>query len=195
MKTLRFFGALLLLGALHTYSWAQSSGGSPQIAGVENSAQVKTTVRNLASELQQAKAPLTAINPQQWYDVKGAPGTYITQWHQAQTEVDSCVRALSHFSNNTGDLAEAMDVYFRLEMLDTTLRSLADGAARYADANSAGQLSAVAAHNFNARERLRDYLRELATSVQQDYKLADAEAQRCRAMISREPANTKRSKN
>jgi hypothetical protein len=35
---------------------------------------------------------------------------------------------------------------------------------------------------------LRDYLRDLAASTEQNFKIADEEAQRCRGMISREPA-------
>jgi hypothetical protein len=52
-------------------------------------------------------------------------------------------------------------------------------------------LSQLIAHNFNNRERFRGYIRDLAASTEQNFKIADEEAQRCRGMISKEPASKK----
>jgi hypothetical protein len=81
-----------------------------------------------------------------------------------------------------------------LEALETTARSLEEGARRYGDRSTADQLSAAIAHNFNTRERFRDYISDLAKAQDQNFKVADEEAQRCRGMISREPASTRRTK-
>jgi hypothetical protein len=71
---------------------------------------------------------------------------------------------------------------------------LEEGLRRYADRSSADKLSALIAHNFSAREQFRDYLSSLATSQEQSFKVADQEAQRCRGIISREPAPAKSKK-
>jgi hypothetical protein len=67
------------------------------------------------------------------------------------------------------------------------VRSLDQGAQKYGDRATADKLSELIAHNFSNRERFRDYLRDLASSKEHDFKIADAEAQRCRGMISKEP--------
>jgi hypothetical protein len=70
---------------------------------------------------------------------------------------------------------------------------LSEGAQRYADRASADKLNALIAGNFDSRQRLRDYLRDLTTSTEQNFKIADREAQSCRAELSKQAAG-KRSK-
>jgi hypothetical protein len=72
--------------------------------------------------------------------------------------------------------------------LEVTSRSLEEGVTRYGDRFTADQLGGLIARNFSRRERFRDYIRDLAASAEINFKLADEEAQRCRGMISKEPA-------
>lgn len=135
------------------------------------------------------------LSPQQWYDQKGAPSTYVVQWTTAQRQVNDVVIASQLLSQNTESLSLAVDDYFRLEALETTARSLGEGAQKYGDRSGADKLSELIAREFSDRERFRDYIRDLATSKEQDFKVADQEAQRCRGMISKEPsAASRRSK-
>ena len=94
----------------------------------------------------------------------------------------------------TESLSLGLDLYFRLEALETTTRSLAEGAQKYADRPAADKLSELIAGNFSSRERLRDYLRELTTSTEQNFKIADEEAQSCRAALSKQPVSKKTKK-
>ncbi len=99
-------------------------------------------------------------------------------------------------SQQPESLSLALDMYFRLEALETTARSVDEGAQKYADRPTADRLDRVIAQNFGSRERLRDYIRDLASSTEQNFKIADEEAQRCRGIISKEPppANSKRTR-
>jgi hypothetical protein len=140
----------------------------------------------LVKDNEQLQSLIAQLTPQQWYEQKGAPSTYILQWTTAQRQVKDVVIATRLLSQNTESLSQALDTYFRLEALDTSARSLHDGARKYADRATADKLDELIARNFTNRERFRNYLLDLASSKEQDFKIADAEAQRCRGMISKE---------
>jgi hypothetical protein len=155
-------------------------------AGLEAPWDARTIIANVLQDSQRIKPLLMSLNPQDWYDKKGAPGSYILQWQRAQTQITDVEVTSKLFSQKPDSLSLALDVYFRLDALDTTARSVVEGAQKYGDRGVADKLSELVAHNFNSRERLRDYLRGLASSMEQNFKIADEEAQRCRGMISRE---------
>jgi len=84
-------------------------------------------------------------------------------------------------------LTLALDTYFRLEALEVAERALGEGVARYDTPATARDLNALIAHNFASRERIRGYIRDLASTTEENFKIADSEAQRCREMMSRQP--------
>ena len=131
---------------------------------------------------------LSQMRTQDWESQKGASSVYTTQWQTAHQQLSDVITASRLLSQKTESLPLALDEYFRLEALEVTTRSLLEGVTKYGDRSTADQLSGLIARNFNARERFRDYIRDLANSQEQDFKAADAEAQRCRGIISREPA-------
>jgi hypothetical protein len=156
-------------------------------AGLENSWDVRTILDAMSKDDQQLAIQLLSLKPQQWFDQKGASSTYILQWQLAQQQTKDVATSTGILMQHTDDLAQALDLYFRLEALDVTARSLSEAAKRYADRQTAEKLRAQIAQNFSQRERFRDYLKDLAASTQQNFKIADAEAQRCRGIISMEP--------
>ncbi len=156
-------------------------------SGLENPWDVRNIIDAIQKDSDKLRPVLAELNPQQWYEQKGAPFTYLLQWRTAQTQLNDIAASTRLLSQKTDDLSLALDEYFRLEALDVTSRSLAEGTRKYATRSVADQLDALIAHNFNSRERLRDYLKDLATNTQQNFKIADEEAQRCRGMISQEP--------
>jgi hypothetical protein len=160
--------------------------------GLENPWDVRNIIDAIQKEADKLRPLLTELNPQQWYEQKGAPFTYLLEWRTAQTQLNDIAVSTRLLSQKTDSLSLALDEYFRLEALDITSRTLAEGTRKYATRTEADQLDALIAHNFNSRERLRDYLKDLATNTEQNFKIADGEAQRCRGMISQEPAPNSR---
>jgi hypothetical protein len=173
---------------------AQQPPKPPGPAGLESPWDLRNILTVLVKDNEQLKLVIAQLNPQQWYDQKGAPSTYVVQWSTAQRQVNDVVVASRLLSQNTESLSQALDTYFRLEALETSARSLDEGAHKYGDRASADKLSELIGRNFSSRERFRDYLRDLATSKEQDFKIADAEAQRCRGMISKESPAVSRTK-
>ncbi len=157
-------------------------------SGLENPWDVRSIITSINKDTAKLRPLLAQLNPQQWYDQKGAPSTYILQLQTAQRQVNDIDVTTKMLSQKTEDLALALDEYFRLEALDFSARSLAEGARKYGPHGQADQLDALVAGNFANRERLRQYLKDLSTSLQQNFKIADEEAQRCRGIISKEPA-------
>ena len=161
------------------------------IAGVRAPWDVRTIIDGVIKDNELFQPVLDGIHPQDWVSKGGSP-VYIQQLQQARQQVRDVVNTSKLLSQKTEQLSLALDDYFRLEALDSTARSLEEGVRRYADRASDDKLSQLIAHNFNAREQFRDYLANLAASQEQSFKVADAEAQRCRGTISREPAPKKK---
>ncbi len=160
------------------------------ISGVQTPWDVRTIIDGLIKENSEFQPVLAAIHPEDWIS-KGASPVYIQQLQQARQQTSDVVITSKMLAQKTDKLSLALDEYFRLEALDITARSLEEGMLRYSDRASADKLSAFIAHNFGARERFRDYLSSLATTQEENFKVADQEAQRCRGIISREPAPCK----
>ena len=186
-------GASLIVLAMVT-SVAKASQASvpplgqvPASQGLENSWDVRKIIADVQTDTAQLQPMLLQIHPQVWVDQKGAPTTYLIQWQAAQQQGNGLAVVLKLFAQKTESLSQGLDTYFRLEALEVTERSLAQGGQQYDTRAQSDKLSMMIAHNFANRERLRDYLRDLATSTEQNFKLADQEAQRCRANLSREP--------
>src|SRR5579875_3771007 len=127
-------------------------------AGLETPWDVRQILTTLLKDQDQLQPLLASLNPQQWYDKKGAPSTYILQWQTAQRQLNDVKYSVGLLQQKTESLSQALDAYFRLEALETTTRSLSEGAQKYADRASADRLATLVAHDFNSRERLRDYI-------------------------------------
>jgi hypothetical protein len=181
---------------LVVFGIASSSAARAQqpATGLETPWDVRQILSELTAQTNQLKPLLAQLNPQQWAD-KGASTTYIVQWQTAQRQLDDVLVSTQRLSQKTDSLSLALDTYFRLEALEVTARSLDEGVARYGQRAMADRLAACVAHSFDGRQRLRDYLEDLAASTEQNFKIADEEAQRCRGMISKEaPSSSKKKK-
>ena len=180
-----------ILSLVAVSALAQQASATPQnlgvaISGVQTPWDVRTIIDGLIKENSEFQPVLASIHPQDWI-TKGASPVYVQQLQQAEQQTRDVVTTSRMLAQQTDHLSLALEEYFRLEALDITARSLEEGLRRYSDRASGDKLSAFIAHNFGARERFRDYLSSLATTQEQNFKVADQEAQRCRAMISREP--------
>jgi hypothetical protein len=155
-------------------------------AGIETPWDARKLLFELNSRNQQLKPLLESIDPQTWYDQKGASGAYISQWQTAQDQLKYAEIAVQKLSLDTESIATCLDAYFRMEALESTERSLLEGVRKYGERKVAEQLDQLIARNFNDRERFRTYMVDLSANKEHLFKIADQEAQRCRGMISKE---------
>ena len=159
-----------------------------QTGGIENPWDVQTILKGMARDTAEQKSIVDNLRPQQWVDQKGAPSAYLVQWQTAGQQLKDAAAINAQLMNQTGKLPLALDLYFRIEALDVTLRNLEAGIRSYSERATADKLARVGARSFNDREKFRDYLRDLSSELEQNFKIADTEAQRCRGIISKEPA-------
>jgi hypothetical protein len=171
---------------------AQAVPTPPAVArpqGLEAPWDVKRMLVSLNSEIEKLRPLLDQMHPQQWID-NGAPPTYVAQYQDTQDRVKDAVRASQALAARTDSLSLAIDTYFRMEALENVARSLEQGIRKYGERHMADQLAALISQDFGNRQKLRQYLSELSVEREQEFKIADEEAQRCRGIISREPAAT-----
>jgi hypothetical protein len=194
ISCLRGWGLFLCLTALVAAArpasreiGAQTSSAAAPEAGLETPWNVRQTIADVLKQVDQLGPVLQRLNPQQWSEVKGAPDAYIAQHATARRQLNDLSVATKLFAQKPESLSLGLDLYFRLEALDVTARSLENGTREYADRASADKLSQLIGADFTSRQQLQSYFTDLARTKEENFKIADEEAQRCRGIISREP--------
>lgn len=160
---------------------AQQSGGlSPEW-------DVDASLKALSTQAQRLKPILDQVKPDSWV-AKGASPAYQRQLQATENELTYLTGAIRNLAARPEKLTLALETYFRMQALETFLGSLADGIRKYQNPALADLLLGVQSENWNNREKLRQYIVDLATNQEQQLKIMDEEAQRCRMFLSRQPA-------
>jgi hypothetical protein len=186
---MKVLAGVLLCAAFHVQTlWSQA------VTGLETNWDARKLVAD-AVKVNDALLPiLTSLHPQEWYEKKGAPSTYNLQWQSAQDQVRYVQIASNMVLQHVDSLPPLIELYYRMEALESTARSLSQGADQYAPRTDAEKLDRWVGGAFEGRRRMREYMEDLATSLEQNFKIADEEAQRCRGTITKTPTATKQGK-
>jgi len=153
--------------------------------GVSAPWDISQTVTALAAQAERLKPVLEQLTPEQWQS-KGAPATYVTQWRTAQDEVGYVLRAADALGKQPDKLSLAFETYFRLQAVEAQINSLVEGVRRYQNPAVGDLMISVMAANSTNRDQLRQYITDLAETKEQEFQIADKEAQRCRGMLVRQ---------
>ena len=164
-----------------------------QQRGVVEEWDARTLLQNLKTQSQRLKPILDQLQPETWVS-RGAPGEYVTQWKTAESELGYVQQLTDAMSKQPDRLLLALDTYFRLQTMDVMLGSLMEGIRKYQNPAVAELLQGIMNENSNNREHLREYLRDLANQKEQEFEIADREAQRCRGTLMRETPSVNRKK-
>ena len=155
--------------------------------GVASEWEARKLIEALATQAQHLKAIIDQAQPADWQS-KGASETYVAQWNSELAQLKYLISSSEAFSRQPDHLPLGLDVYFRMQSVDSTFVSLAEGVGKYQNPALAAIMQSVIAENGTNRDRLRQYLQDLATQKEQEFQVADREAQRCRAALLRQPA-------
>jgi hypothetical protein len=175
---------------------APPAAQGPSIQGMQAPWDIRQMLADVNAQNQKLKPLLDQMHPQQWLD-NGAAPAYASQYIDTRSRLEDVVRSVANLGQHTDSLSAALDSYFRMEALEVVSRSLLECIRKYGERTTAEQLSALIVKNYTTRQKFRDYLRDLSVEREQEYKIADEEAQRCRGIISKEPppsAGTRRSR-
>ncbi|HWR50455.1 MAG TPA: hypothetical protein VN428_05085 [Bryobacteraceae bacterium] len=157
---------------------AQSGGGLPP------EWEVRKQLESLAENIQRFQPFLEKIDPQTWQD---APAGYTEQVKRIRAEIGYLVTTTQALQKRPDRLTTALESYFRMMSVDQMLRSLEAGVRRYQNPAIADILMGLITQETADRERLRHYLVELAADREQQFRVIDEEAQRCRGILARQP--------
>ncbi|MCC7499700.1 MAG: hypothetical protein IT160_19115 [Bryobacterales bacterium] len=159
----------------------------PQAGALTPEWDVATSLKALSAQAQRLKPILDQVKPQDWV-AKGASPAYQRQLDATKNELTYLTGAIQKLSARPEKLTVALETYFRMQALETFLGSLAEGIRKYQNAPLADLLLGVQSENWNNREKLRQYIVDLATNQEQELKVMDEETQRCRLFLSQQPA-------
>ena len=188
---------LIALGAA-TIALAQTNstdtaGQKPAPAGVIGAWDAASQIKALAQRVKGLEPVLAAIKPEAWIE-KGAPEAYVRQLQSTQLEMRNLVASADRFARRPEQLSAALDTYFLMQDLEQLAGSLAEGVRRYQSGDLADQLVQSLAGNALDRDQLRSYILDLSKMSEQEFQVANEEAQRCRATISRQSDPPRRSR-
>jgi hypothetical protein len=105
-----------------------------------------------------------------------------------QVQLKYLISSSEAFSRQPERLSLGLDIYFRMQAVESTLDSLTEGVRKYQNPALASLMQSVISENSTNRDRIRQYLQDLAMQKEQEFQVADREAQRCRATLLRQPA-------
>jgi hypothetical protein len=171
---------LLLLPLVSLLALAQTP--APSVAPAWDIAPV---IADFSAKAARVKPILDRLTPEQWVR-GGAPDAYVAQWQSARQETVYVANASKAFEGHPEKLTLALDAYFRWEALQTRLTTLAEGVRKYQDPAIGDSLVSVVGDNSANRDKLRQYIADLAAQKEEEFTVADQEAQRCRGLLSRQ---------
>jgi hypothetical protein len=189
MKYTRVLSALffcLFLGSIAS-AFGQTSGPPAAEPGVASEWDARKMIEALSMQAQHLKPIIDQVQPAGWVS-KGASETYIAQWNSVQAQLKYLIASSDAFARQPDRVPLGLDVYFRMQAVDSTFISLTEGVRKYQNPALASIMQSVIAENSTNRDRLRQYLQDLATQKEEEFRVADREAQRCRAALLGQPA-------
>jgi len=171
---------LVILACLGISSVAM--GQTSQPGGVNSEWDVQKLLDSLKLQAQHLQPIIEQVKPESWV-ANGAPQAYVTQWKTAQAEIQYLLTSCDALAKQPERLTLALDTFFRMQAMESTLGSVIEGVRKYQNPALADLVRAVMGENSSNRERLRQYLTDLASQKEQEFTIADREAQRCRETL------------
>jgi hypothetical protein len=159
--------------------------------GVNSEWDIRTMLSSLDARARQLAPMLDQLKPADWVK-SGAPQAYVGQWTAAKNELSYLLGATQILAKNPEQLPVAIDTLFRMQALDSTLGSVIEGTRKYQNPAIADLVQAIANENDQNRDRLKQYVLDLASEKEHELQVMDAEAQRCRASLSNQKSTVKK---
>ena len=176
---------LLLLAAIVPLPGHCQNATAQNSSSVSAEWDISPTLDSLSVQARRLKPILDQLTPQAWV-AKGAPDTYLQQWKRAQDELGYLLDSAKAVEKQPERLTLALDTYFRLQSLEARLNSLVEGVRNYQNPAVGDLLMGVLAENSANRDKLRQYITDLAATKEQEFQIVDKEAQRCRGVLTQQ---------
>ncbi len=164
---------------------AQSAPGASPAPGVTPAWELRKHLDALVAQTRRLAPLLNQVKPQDW----GIEG-YREQHQETKAQVEYLARSASSLAQDPEKMTLALEAFLRLESLEQLLDSLSQGTRRHQNPALADLMQAAISDNAAHRSRLRAYLTELVATKQEELRVANDEAQACRAASFAAPTPT-----
>lgn len=169
---------LLLFSLLPSY-------GQQPSTGVTAEWDVRANLKGLAESVRSIQPVLGDAKPEQWL-AKGAPDAYVKQLESAQNSIEYLVGATAKLADNPERLSLALETLFRLQHVQSLSGSLREGIRRYQSPAMSDRLARLLGETANYGDKLRQQVLDLATTREEELKIMNDEAQRCRGSLTQQ---------
>ncbi len=180
---MRLFIPALLVSLSTATAFAQQPGATASF----NEQQIVMLFSGLAQHAARLEPMLGQLRLDEWV-TKGAPETYVAQFSRTRDEIREIQTDMAALAQQPGQMTATMKALFRIQSAHQILGSLMGGLRKYQNPALADLIEAVAAEDQSQLTQLQQYIVELASDKDEQFKLVDSEAQRCRAALSSQPA-------
>jgi len=186
-------GLTLIICAAAFSAHTQPSAAPQQPAGLESDWDMAAVLQEMSTHATRLLPALDHADAKLWIE-KGAPETYAAQLQSCKDQAQALANGAKALARNPETLSAALEVLFREQGLETMLGSVAEAMRKYQSADSAQELVALTAEGGANRDRLQQYVVNLAAEREKEYQVMDKEAQRCRGMVLAAPPTTAKKK-
>jgi hypothetical protein len=174
---------LIVIACAGAFSARTQSPATPQqTAGLESDWEIATVLQALSAHAGKVLPLLDSADTKAWTS-KGAPQAYAEQLESSRQQAHALADSAKAVAGNPQTLSAELQVLFREQALETLLGSVAEAMTRYQSPAAAQQLIAVTAESGGDRDRLANYVVNLAAEREKEYQVMDQETQRCRAQM------------
>jgi hypothetical protein len=155
----------------------------PQAAGLETDWEIAAALQEISAHAGRLLPALNAVDAQAWIQ-RGASETYAEQLQTVKDQTQAVADGAKTLAKNPEKLSGALELYFRMQSIDSMLASVEEGMRKYQTPASAQALASLQAQAGPNRDRLQRYLVNLAAEREQELRVMDEEAQRCRSALT-----------
>jgi len=177
----------LTLWACAAALYGQAQPAQQQPAGLEPEWDIGVILQEMSAHAGRLLPVLDQIHVKAWLR-KGASDTYAAQWQSSKDQARAFADGARDLARNPEKLSASLELLFRIQGLETMLASLEEGTRKYQDPAVAQTLASLAAENGVNRDRFQKYIVNLAAERERQFLVMDREAQRCRGILTIEPA-------
>jgi hypothetical protein len=162
---------------------SQTAPVSRPASNLENPWEIKPVLEAIAMHAARLETALNHLDAQAWVE-KGASDTYTAQLESSKLQARAVGTEAYGLTVNPERLSITLQVLFRIQGLETMVASLEEAVRRYQSPADAQNLVRLMAEGGANRNRLQQYVVNLAAEREEDLMVMDQEAQRCRALVT-----------
>jgi hypothetical protein len=176
---------VFLAFALATPIFAQQAppAASPASAGLETPWSIAPVLQEIGGHADRLLGALDKIDTKAWVE-KGASETYGEQLQACKVQAKALSDGAKALARSPEQLAVSLELFFRIQALETMLSSVEEGMRKYQSPAAAETLVSLEAETGANRDRFQRYVVNLAGDRERELKIMDKEAQRCRAALT-----------